>query len=203
MGDDPAAVARNRATVAAALGLPPTDAWAWMQQVHGADVVRVDAAPLTVPVADALVTTTPGLALAVVTADCAPIVLANDGAVGVVHAGHRGLVAGVIERALDAVRAAGRGDVRALLGPCIRAARYEFSERDLAPLVEAFGAQVAARTEWGTPALDLTAAVRAALTRAGVAHFEDTGICTSASRDHFSYRRDGVTGRQGAFAWLS
>jgi len=173
-----------------------------MQQVHGAAVVRVDGTPATVPIADALVTATPGLPLAVVTADCAPLVLACDGAVAVVHAGHRGLLAGVVERAAAALRVAGTGDVFALLGPCIRAPRYEFGEADLAPLIERFGDEVASCTEWGTTAFDITAAVRIALTRADVAHFDDTGVCTSASSAYYSYRRDGTTGRQATIAVL-
>jgi YfiH family protein len=173
-----------------------------MQQVHGADVVTIDSPGSPVPVADALVTATRGLPLSVVTADCAPIALACDGAVGVVHAGHRGLLAGVIERAVHALRVIGTGDVRAVLGPCIRASRYEFGERELAPLVEAFGPQVASRTDWGAPALDIPAAVRVALERAGVDDVEDTGNCTAASSNHYSYRRDGITGRQATIVVL-
>jgi purine-nucleoside/S-methyl-5'-thioadenosine phosphorylase / adenosine deaminase len=203
VGDEPGAVAANRARLAAALGLPPADRWAWMEQVHGADVAVVDAPTATPPVADALVTATPDLPLAVVTADCAPIALACDGAIGVVHAGHRGLLAGVIERAVTALRSLGRGEVRALLGPCIRAPRYEFGARDLEPLVASFGSRVESRTEWGTPAFDITEAVRVALRRAGVDHLDDTTTCTSESRDYFSYRRDGVTGRQATIAVLS
>jgi YfiH family protein len=201
VGDDPAAVATNRRIVADAIGLPSP--WAWMQQVHGNDVVTVDAPTATTPTADALVTATPGLPLAVVTADCAPIVLACDGAIAVVHAGHRGLLAGVVERAVDALRVAGAGgDVHAFLGPCIRASRYEFGGADLATLVARFGDEVAAQTDWGTPAFDITAAVRIALARAGVARFDDSGACTSASHDYFSYRRDGETGRQATIAVL-
>ncbi|MDQ1519350.1 MAG: purine-nucleoside/S-methyl-5-thioadenosine phosphorylase / adenosine deaminase [Actinomycetota bacterium] len=173
-----------------------------MEQVHGADVAVVDTPRSPVPVADALVTAAPHLPLAVVTADCAPIAMASEGAVGVVHAGHRGLLAGVIEHAVDALRSLGAGDVRAVLGPCIRASRYEFGEHDLASLVDAFGPSVSSRTEWGTPALDIAAAVRIALARAGVERFHDTLLCTSASPDYFSYRRDGVTGRQATIAVL-
>ena len=204
VGDDPAAVATNRDRFAGALGLPAPSQWCWMEQVHGNDVAIVDAPVMPAPTADALVTTTRGLPLAVVTADCAPIVIATHDAVAVVHAGHRGLLAGVVERAVDALRAAGngRGEVRAVLGPCIRAARYEFDEVDLGPLVDAFGAGVASHTEWGATALDVAAAVRVALERAGVDDMRDTGICTAASADHFSYRRDGVTGRQATVAVL-
>jgi polyphenol oxidase len=202
VGDDASAVTKNRARVAAAAGLPAPDQWCWMEQVHGTAVAIVDLPIDPPPVADALVTATRGLPLAVVTADCAPVVLASDDAVGVVHAGHRGLLAGVIATAVDALRAIGTGDVRAALGPCIRAPRYEFGARDLAPLVAVFGDDIAVHTEWGTPALDLAAAVRIALAREGVDQFTDSGVCTSRSPDHFSYRRDGATGRQATIAVL-
>ena len=205
VGDDPAAVARNREIAAETRALPPAAEWGWMQQVHWRDVVVLDGPTGDgTPVADALVTRTRGLPLAVVTADCAPIALASDDAIAVVHAGHRGLLAGVIEAALDALRAVGRGPVRALLGPCVRASRYEFRAADLAPLVDVFGPHVEARTEWGTTAFDLPAAVKIALTRGGVdaRDIADSGECTSASMQFFSYRRDGVTGRQATIAVL-
>jgi copper oxidase (laccase) domain-containing protein len=140
--------------------------------------------------------------VAVLTADCAPVVLANDDAVAVVHAGHRGLLAGVIDRAVDEIRHAGRGTVRALLGPCIRPARYEFGGDDLATLAAALGDEVVGRTATGTPALDIPAGVRVVLERAGVDDLIDTGICTAESVDHYSYRRDGTTGRQATVAVL-
>jgi YfiH family protein len=205
VGDDPAAVARNRAVAAEARSLPPPEEWGWMQQVHGRDVVVLDGPTGDdAPVADALVTRTRGLPLAVVTADCAPIALASDDAIAVVHAGHPGLLAGVIESALEALRAVGHGRVCALLGPCVRASRYEFGAADLAPLVEAFGPDVEARTEWGTIAFDVPAAVKIALTRGGVGEGDiaDTALCTSGSARFFSYRRDGVTGRQATIAVL-
>jgi YfiH family protein len=177
-----------------------------MQQVHGRDVAVLDgptgAEP---PTADALVTRVPGLPLAVVTADCAPIALASDDAIAVVHAGHRGLLDGVVDAALQALRRVGHGRVRALLGPCVRASRYEFGADDLAHLVDAFGPEVQARTTWGTTAFDLPAAVKIALARGGVdpTDIADSGECTSAGAEFFSYRRDGVTGRQATIAVLT
>jgi copper oxidase (laccase) domain-containing protein len=136
----------------------------------------------------------------VLTADCAPVALTCDDAVAVVHAGWGGLLAGVVEAAVTRLRANGSGDVRAALGPCIRPARYEFGEVDLARMVERFGPSVASRTEWGTPALDIPAGVRAALEGVGVTAFDDAGVCTAASPEHFSHRRDGGTGRQALIA---
>lgn len=203
VGDDPAAVAANRAGIAAAAGLPPPEGWVWLEQVHGSDVHRATGPTAGRPVtADAAVTACRGLPLAVVTADCAPIVLTSDDAIGVVHAGHRGLVGGVIEQAVAAVRSVGSGRVRAFLGPCIRPARYEFGADDLTRVVAALGHDVAARTATGRPALDLPAAVRIALARAGVDDLDDCGICTADSVVHYSFRRDGTTGRQVTVAVL-
>jgi YfiH family protein len=175
----------------------------WINQVHGIAVHRATGPTgARTPEADAAVTTARGLPLAVVTADCAPIALANDTAVGVVHAGHRGLELGVIEAAVGALREIGTGEVRAYLGPCIHADRYEFGAEDLARLVERFGPGIEGRTASGRPALDIPAAVRRALEACGVDAFVDSDVCTSASENHFSYRRDGLTGRQVTIAVL-
>jgi YfiH family protein len=204
VGDDPETVARNRAGLAAAADLPVPERWVWLRQVHGADVLAADAPTrgATPPEADAAVTVTRGLPLAVVTADCAPVVLASTDAVGVVHAGHRGLAAGVIEAAVARLRARGSARVHAFLGPCIRATSYEFGAADLAKLILQFGPAVEGRTAWGTRALDLPGGVRIALARAGVEDVDDCGVDTFASPEYFSYRRDGATGRQVTVAVL-
>jgi YfiH family protein len=200
VGDDPVVVARNRMALCETTGVD-ADAWTWLRQVHGVEVhvaIRdgAEAPWREPPVADAIVTAERGLALAVVTADCAPLVLSSDDAVGVVHAGHRGLAAGVIEAAIARLRDIGTGAVRAYLGPCIRAAHYEFGRDDLAPFVARFGPAVRARTRTGSPALDIPAAIRVVCEREGVVAFEDSGICTAESADYFSYRHDADTGRQ-------
>ena len=199
--DDPAVVARNRAALAAAIagatGTADPHRWVWIRQVHGAGVyLATGPGSDPAPVADAVVTAERGLALAVVTADCAPLALANDDAVGVVHAGHRGLALGVIEAAIERLRDIGTGEIRAYLGPCIRAPRYEFGPDALARLVAQFGAGVEGRTHDGRPALDIPAAIAVVLERAGVVELEDSGVCTSESDAYFSFRRDGETGRQ-------
>jgi YfiH family protein len=196
VGDDPGAVARNRVLVARRTGLTDPGAWVGLHQVHGNVVECVDAPPGTVPDADASVTTVVGLPLLILTADCAPIAIVGDGAVAAVHAGWAGLEAGVIERAVGALRATAPGPYRAVLGPCIHPSHYEFGAELLDRLVARFGDRVAARTARGQPALDVPAAVRVALRRAGVDELDDVGVCTAASPDHFSYRRDGETGRQ-------
>jgi YfiH family protein len=205
VGDEPAAVTANREALARSVPFAPDEPaqWVWLRQVHGRDIVTAERAPAAVPEADGAVTATVGLPLVVMTADCAPIALValdeHDGtarAVGVVHAGWQGLLAGVVEAGVVALRALHDGPVRAWLGPCVHAGRYEFGAAALAPLVARFGPTVASRTEWGTPALDVATAVGIALREAGVAQVVDVDVCTAASPDHFSHRRDGVTGRQ-------
>lgn len=197
VGDRPDAVAENRRRLAARLDLCPPTGWWWLRQVHGTTVVVADGPPAAdPPTADAVVTTMRELPLVVLTADCAPIALACDDAVGAVHAGWPGLLAGVVEAGVEALRAVGRGPVRAALGPCVHPSRYEFGREDLDRLVARLGPGVVATTAIGTPALDVPAAVRSALARVGVQELDDVGVCTASSADHYSHRRDGTTGRQ-------
>jgi YfiH family protein len=198
VGDEHAVVAANRARVAATVADAPDDParWVWLRQVHGREVVTVEAPPAAVPEADAAVTTTVGLPLVVLTADCAPVALASPGGVAVVHAGWPGLEQGVIGAAVDALQAVAPGPVRAWLGPCIHPHHYEFGADLLARLVDRLGPEVAATTDVRTPALDIPRAVKVSLTRAGVADVTDVDVCTWMSDRHFSHRRDGVTGRQ-------
>ena len=199
VGDDPGSVGTNRRRLAARLGLDDPDGWCWLRQVHGTTVVIGDehAGGVGAPEADAAVTMTPGLPLAVLTADCAPVALACDDAVAVAHAGWPGLLGGVLEATVARLRSIGTGEVRAALGPCVHPARYEFGRADLDRMIDGLGPNVEGRTDAGSLALDVPAAVRAALARVGVIAVEDVDVCTSASLDHFSHRRDGITGRQG------
>jgi len=194
-GDDPAAVSENRRRVAVELGGGDAAGWAWVRQVHGSRVVEVDG-PGAGGDADALVTATPGVPLVVLVADCVPIALVAGDAVAAVHAGWRGLLAGVVESAAEAVRRRGRDPVRAVVGPCISPAHYEFGAAELGRVADRLGPSVRRNTIDGTPALDLRAAVRAALSVVGVADRTDIDVCTYESADHFSHRRDGITGRQ-------
>jgi YfiH family protein len=196
-GDVPDAVVENRQRLADRLGLAAPSAWWWLRQVHGNGVVVADGPPPPAPPeADAVLTSCAGLPLAVLTADCAPVVLASDTAAGAVHAGWPGLLASVIEAAVDRLRALGTGPIRAAVGPCIHPAHYEFGRDDLDCVVARLGPTVESRTADGRPALDVPAGVRAALERAGVEQLDDVDVCTAASPDHFSHRRDGATGRQ-------
>jgi YfiH family protein len=152
--------------------------------------------------ADAAVTATPGCVLAVRTADCAPVVLLGAASVGLVHAGWRGLLAGVVERTVESMATLGDRATRAVIGPCIRPGCYEFDGPELAALVARFGPEVRAVTGWGTPALDLPAATRAALVAAGVDAIDDTAGCTACDRRWFSHRARGEAERFATLAWL-
>jgi len=180
--------------------------WRTAKQVHGANVAVVDAATDATAVgeADALITSDPRVAVAVRTADCPPVALAGAGVVGVVHAGWRGLAAGVLARAVDAMRTAGAERIEAALGPCVRAECYEFGPRDLDTLAASLGDGVRATTASGMPALDLPAAVRAALRALHVPLVHDAGVCTAcAVQEYWSHRARGERERQATVVWLA
>lgn len=185
---------------------PPADAprpWTWLRQVHGAEVVVVTGPGAHAGVeADAAVTATAGCALAVRTADCAPLVLVGSRSVGVVHAGWRGLVAGVVEGAVAALRDLDDDVVSAHLGPCIRPGCYEFAGAERAAVEARFGSGVLATTTWGTPALDVPAAVRAALVEVGVTDLHDDAGCTACDRRWYSHRARGEAERFATVAWV-
>lgn len=208
VGDDPAAVRTNRETAAKALGLDP-DLVVWMNQVHGRDVAVVDGpfegGPGEVPPVDGVVTTRPGLALAVLTADCTPVLLADPvaGVVGAAHAGRPGLLAGVVPATVRAMAELGAEPSRmtARTGPAVCGRCYEVPEAMRDEVAEAVPA-ARATTSWGTPAVDTPAGVRAQLADLGVTTLEQSSVCTLESADHFSYRRDRTTGRLAGYVWL-
>lgn len=180
--------------------------WSWLRQVHGADVVTAGPGGVVEGLeADALVAgagPASRAALAVFTADCAPLALASpEGALAAVHAGWRGLVAGVVSAAADVMRRAGARSVVGALGPCIHAECYEFGASDLAAVEGAVGAGVGGVTSWGAPALDLPAAVAAAAEAAGVDLVFSSPVCTACSTDHYSHRARRDTGRQALVVW--
>jgi copper oxidase (laccase) domain-containing protein len=149
------------------------------------------------------VTATPGAVLAVHAADCAPVALVSDqGVVGAVHAGWRGLELGVIGAAVEAMRGLGARTIEAELGPCIGPECYEFGARDLDRLADRLGERVRGRTADGSPALDVPAAVEAALDDAGVRLKAGARLCTACSADHFSHRARRETARQALLVWL-
>ena len=179
--------------------------WSWVRQVHGADVISVEErSPASgLHEADGLVTASPGLALAVFTADCAPLAMTStEGVIGIAHAGWRGLVAGVVASTAQAMRGLGAGPITAILGPCIRAGCYEFGAAELDGVAAVLGEGVRSKTTWGTPALDLAAAVRSAAAFADVDIVGDLGACTACSDAWFSHRARGEPARQATVIWM-
>lgn len=177
--------------------------WSWLRQVHGAEVVIVDEPGAAAgETGDALVSRHPGACLAVFAADCAPVALASpEGVMGVAHAGWRGLVAGVLGRTTEAMRALGASHVVAAVGPCIHPECYEFSPADLDLVSAAVGASVAGRTKGGGLALDLPAGVRASLQAAGAEVVPGVARCTACSPGLFSHRARRDVGRQAVVVW--
>ncbi|MFF7542393.1 peptidoglycan editing factor PgeF [Streptomyces canus] len=206
VGDDPEAVAANRELAAKSLGLDPARV-VWMNQVHGADAVVVSApwGERPVPQVDAVVTAERGLALAVLTADCTPVLLADPvaGIAAAAHAGRPGMVAGVVPAALRAMTELGADPARivARTGPAVCGKCYEVPEEMRAD-VAAVEPAAHAETSWGTPSVDVTAGVHAQLDRLGVRDRQQSPVCTLESGDHFSYRRDRTTGRLAGYVWL-
>ncbi|MDQ6782461.1 MAG: polyphenol oxidase family protein [Actinomycetota bacterium] len=179
--------------------------WTVLRQVHGTRVavVRSPGAGSGLE-ADAAVTAQRGAALAVLSADCAPVALASaEGVIGVAHAGWRGLAAGVLDETVQVVRSLGGTRIQAVLGPCIRTACYRFGADDLERVVERTGPEVRGLDRDGHPALDVAAGVIAALHRAGVDEVSDVGVCTGCSEVHWSWRRGGDQARQATVVWRS
>ena len=206
VGDDTDAVLTNRELAAKSLGLDPGDV-VWMNQVHGADVAVADGPwrDRPVPEVDAIVTARRGLALAVLTADCVPVLLADPvaGIVAAAHAGRPGMVAGVVPAALRAMTELGADPARvvARTGPAVCGRCYEVPEAMRAEVAAGEPAAYA-ETSWGTPAVDVAAGVHAQLARLGVRDRAQSPVCTRESDDHFSYRRDRTTGRLASYVWL-
>jgi purine-nucleoside/S-methyl-5'-thioadenosine phosphorylase / adenosine deaminase len=196
--DEPGRVFENRARMAAALGVAP-DCLLTAYQTHSPHAITVER-PWTTkarPRADALVTAGRGLAIAVTTADCGPVLLADAaaGVIGAVHAGWRGALAGVIESTISAMEESGakRNRIVAALGPMIRQSNYEVGPE----FVAAFTAQDEGNEAFFKPGqqvphslFDLPGYIAHRLARAGIAHIEDLGQCTYADPERFfSYRR--------------
>ena len=204
VGDDPAAVAANRRRLATATGLGD-DGIVWMNQVHGTHVEMVADAGRTCDATDGLVTATPGLALAVVTADCVPVLLADAraGVVGAVHAGRVGAAQGVVPEALRVMVDAGARaeDVSVLLGPAVSGPNYEVPD-EMAADVERSLPGSRTTTRRGTAGLDLRAGIAAQLRSLGVTAIDIDPRCTVDDPTLFSHRRDAPTGRLACLVWL-
>ncbi len=175
-----------------------------VRQVHGPSVwvVASGTGDGDATSSDALVTMDPSACLVVVTADCASLALASsEGVFGAVHAGWRGLLAGVVERAAEAMVGLGASGIQGMVGPCVHPECYEFSEAGIDTVADVYGDVVRGRSSAGTPALDLTAGVRAAMARAGVVELAGDDRCTACGPEFFSHRANGDRARQGLFVW--
>ena len=217
-GDDPATVESNRAQLVERFELPSVPHW--LRQVHGTEVLRFDApapssakagegwggAQVLEPTADASVTSTPGIVLAILTADCLPVVFANEngGEIGAAHAGWRGLVAGVLENTVAAMRSP-PDRIVAWLGPAAGPQAYEVG----AEVFDAFvsqnenAASAFVATRPGHWRVDLYALARQYLTRLGITRVHGGDLCTiSDPQRFFSHRRDARTGRMATLVWM-
>ena len=192
VGDDVDAVMENRQRAADVIGYEP-ERLALSRQVHGRDLIDVETEQTgVIGEADGLLVSSPGPVVGILTADCAPVVVEGDGRAAVLHGGWRGLVAGVLAAGVDAIG----GAQRAWIGPCIKSCCYEVGAEVLAAFDES-GLPVAQRDSNGGR-VDIADAARASLEKAGVTDVVDSGICTHCNHNYYSFRRDGVTGRQGA-----
>ena len=211
VGDDPATVQKNRDALKAVLPNEPI----WLNQVHGTQVVDADEHGNGVPSADASVTSTPGRVLAIMTADCLPVLLASsDGkVVGAAHAGWRGLAAGVIEQTVALMRAKqsngekaqAQAEILAYLGPAIGPHAFEVGS-EVRDIFMAQNPESAAcfeqLQEKGKYLADIYGLACLRLNALGIEHIEGGGECTLQNPDYFSYRRDQATGRMGSFIWI-
>lgn len=206
VGDDPAAVAANRQCLGAVLPSEPC----WLEQVHGVEVLELSAAPApgaVPPRADAAFTRVPGVVCAVLTADCLPLLLADDAGsvVAAAHAGWRGLCNGVIERTVAAMGCS-PARLHAYLGPAIGATAFEVGDEVRAAFLaadpcagEAFAPLVSGK--W---LADLAMLARQRLAALGVRSVSGGDLCTLSDAQRFySYRRDGVCGRMASLVWLA
>jgi YfiH family protein len=210
VGDDPGDVERNRRLLLGWTGAPVQ----FPRQVHGADVLVVDASARDLmtgagpgePARDAIVTVAVGVPIGVLVADCVPVLLADPvaGVIGAAHAGRKGLLKGVVENAVAVMCAHGAAPDRILaaIGPSAGPCCYEVPEQLRTESARRLP-QTWATTRWGTPSLDLPGGCRAALERVGVTRVTTVGRCTIDDHDFYSYRREPVTGRFAGVVMMS
>ena len=184
VGDDSAAVTSNRALLGEVQ---------FMNQVHGNKVVVIDQVLVADPTCDALVTTNKDISLAVMVADCIPLLLVSKIAVAAVHVGRAGLMNQVALKAIQSMKSLGATEIHAILGPSICGSCYEVP-LEMQQEVIAIHPQALSTTNRGTPALDLPAGLIAELIVEGVS-YEASMICTMEDPLYFSHRRDNPTGR--------
>ena len=195
VGDTPNAVAVNRALLCEMVGTVQ-----FMNQVHGDSIVLVDEICEAEPTCDALITRTPGLALAVLVADCIPLLLSSTSVVAAVHVGRKGLVSSIALKVVAQMRVLGATAIHAQLGASICGKCYEVPQA-MAQEVGALNPAALAFTRAGTHALDLPKALIADLIAQDVS-YEASTSCTLEDEMYFSYRRQQITGRNAGVIWL-
>ena len=163
----------------------------FMNQVHGNEVIEIDSNSNSPVTADAVITRQAGLPLAVLCADCLPILIKGSKIVGAIHAGRRGILNGIIAETISRMRALGGDNLVATIGPAICSRCYEV---DLPMYLDAISHDAELATNTETHCLDLKRAARSQLSFQGV-EVSDLEICTAHDSNFFSYRRDGITGR--------
>jgi YfiH family protein len=207
VGDEPEPVRENRRLVCEGLGI---EAFATTEQVHGSRVVKVGgkraAAGFEDPAgalaaADAMTTSSSGVAMAILAADCVPVVAAStkSGMLVAAHAGWRGIAEGIVRNVASLFDAP--KDVRVALGPAIGPDHYEVGEDVALAVASGTDAGAVLDRSGGKVRLDLVGTIRAELRALGIRSVDDTGLCTACEQARFfSYRRDEVTGRQAGIA---
>ena len=208
VGDDIARVTRNRQTLVDTIGAAPV----WMRQVHGTRVLELNDVSSAISEADAAMTACPGIACAIMTADCLPVLVADRQArvVGAAHAGWRGLAEGVVEQLIDTMcRVPGvtPHDLSVWLGPAIGPTAFEVGQDVVDTFVRRDTADATAfrvhPSSTGKYLADMSALATRVLRARGVEDITPSGLCTYMLKDRFySYRRDGVTGRMASLIWL-
>lgn len=196
VGDSLQSVAINREIISEKFG-----ATQYMNQVHGNRVAVIEEVTDEVPTADALITGIPGITLAVMVADCIPLILSSKHSVAAVHVGRKGLVNRVAEKTIEIMREISDQEITATLGPAICGKCYEVSQ-DIFDEVVASHPAAATRTSANTPSLDLVAGLITDLKSLGIKSIDNQSRCTVESDDLFSYRRSAITGRQAGLVWL-
>lgn len=195
VGDNREYVLENRTS----LSLPVTDIQ-FMNQIHGDEISIVDSISEIDPTCDALITTTPGLAVAVLVADCIPLLLSSPNVVAAVHVGRKGLVNRIALKVVAHMRALGATSIHAQLGASICGECYEVPA-DMAEDVSRMHPTAFSQTKVATPALNLPRALIADLTSLGIT-CDSSSVCTFENQSYFSYRRDAITGRSAGIIWL-
>ena len=200
VGDEPEVVRQNRLIARALFDLPHV---VYMDQVHGSEVAIITKSNKDqTPTVDALVTKERGIALAVLVADCVPLLMHDRelGVIAAVHVGRRGLGNGVVARAVMAMKSIGAVSIRANMGPAICGDCYEVPV-DMQSEISSYAPAARSVTDTGSPGLDIRDGVAWQLEQMDIQSIIDP-MCTRRSQLHYSFRRDGLTGRTAGFIYL-